>query len=642
MQRKEGTTVFRCKWSPCDATFPLRIGLRRHQRKCLHRPPLFHPPSATYTPTAARERQTRLLSTTPTPTATEDDDDVGVIFETPPPTPPIPTVTQDWRQQPRTPTAIRKTTKPLKFLCKFCGKGFGYRHHCEGHENENCPANPDRELPSNTCPTCRLVIRGNKAMLKFHILLNHTIIDINTLSQSQMKLLHPFHTNQLNQLRTVDPVLPHHANFRELCMKWVKRLDVYCTAEVARVTGPCSVYLVATIGGRFTSAADAFDYVMKGGENVSFYIGCNGNGICVGPHHFTDPNTSCLGQAGQRGQTVVLLKLWEFKGTVHKDNLQSAHELESKLIAYALSGQKYIAKDGSRMRWLNMRREASTFLTLPIADQEKAITDGVTGVPFLCRAAKCGPDCVAFLHLNKKDCKILPFPIPTQSNFQRPPQLLPPKKLLSDPHKIEKEVADRIKQLRTRQDYEASRKACVYIALMPLTEQYGQLSPTEYCRHLNETPQVDETIQGYIGKNRQPSGVSDVHTRTPHLTNPGKAIFDGSRKCIQVGVIPRVNVDEAEKLEALLLVHLFLQARVRRQGRKVDPFNKQISPAAWLRCSKEEKQEVVELGLAGVSPITFGTEKPRMKMKGVKYPIVINMADVKEMVLPTQEEDETN
>ncbi|XP_021944711.1 uncharacterized protein LOC110843099 [Folsomia candida] len=310
MGSKEGTTVFRCKWSPCDATFPLRIGLRRHQRKCLHRPPLFHPPSATYTPTAARERQTtRLLSTTLTPTATEDDDDVGVIFETPPPTPPIPTVTRDLGRKSRTPTAIRKTTKSLRFSCKYCKKGFANNYHCKRHEDESCPNNSDRELPSSTCPICHLVVRGNNSHLKFHILLNHTIIDINTLSESQMKQLHPFHTNELNQLRTVDPVLPHHANFRDLCKKWVKRLDLYCTAEVGRVTDPCSVYLVATIRGRFTSVAEAFDYVMKGGDNVSFYIGCNGKGIGVAPHHFLDAVNSCLWKAGRRGETVVLLKL---------------------------------------------------------------------------------------------------------------------------------------------------------------------------------------------------------------------------------------------------------------------------------------------------------------------------------------------
>ncbi|XP_035701976.1 uncharacterized protein LOC110842478 isoform X2 [Folsomia candida] len=615
-----------CAWSPCAETFPLRIALRRHQKKCPHRP-TFVEPAALFS------------STTPTPLG-RGDDETGVILLTPPPTPPTPKAVQNLRQATRTPPALRKTAKPLTNFCKYCGKGFTNRHLCSRHGRQNCPNNPHRELPTNTCPHCHKTVNGSDAALKYHTLLNHTVIDINKLSESDMKLLHPFHTNDLNPLRSVDPVLPHQMNSSQIRGNWIKRLDLYCTAVVKRSTKPCSVYLVATIGQQFESAGDAYNYIMRGGENVSFYLGCNGNGIDVHPHHFRDPDNSCLGQAAQSGKTVVLLKLWPFQGLTRKVNLENAHQFEAKLIEYALTGQKYTATDGSRLRWLNVRREAATFITLPIKQQEKAITDGLTGVPFLCRNAKCDGKCPSFLHLRKEDCKVLPFPTPTNVTVVEQTSLPSPKKRLTDPQKIKEGINIRLKKIQIVANLYNQRNTCVYISLLPLVEEYNEISPTDFCQNLDATPGVDKTTDCYIGKNNHDSGMHNAHTKTPHLTTPGQVLLDGSRKCVQVCKIPRVNVEEAENLEARLLVHLFLQARVRCQGRKLKPFNKNLSPAAWLRCSMEEKEECVAMGLAGVSPISFGTDKRYMKLKGINYPIVMDMAVVKEVALPDEEEED--
>lgn len=214
---------------------------------------------------------------------------------------------------------------------------------------------------------------------------------------------------------------------------------------------------------------------------------------------------------------------------------------------------------------LNQQREVVHFANMSPSKQEEAIFKGLQQVATICQVENCREDCEALVHCEaleieeikikqpriKKEVKMLDLGI------SRKEKLGSALKKIGKKPKTQAEmeifVKTRMAAYAEQSEKVKKQKAFVYVALLPLKKDFPLiLSPQHLCEAIFNSKK-DITVKYYIGKGLR-DGLNDYHQSSPELSSLAKAMDSGERRLLQIKTFECDTIEEAEKLEAKLLV----------------------------------------------------------------------------------------
>ncbi|OXA61382.1 hypothetical protein Fcan01_02609 [Folsomia candida] len=504
----------------------------------------------------------------------------------------------------------KRSTLPDKFWCKYCGAGFpriyARNRHVKIHEGK---------------------FKGKSTL-------------------NDMKNINPLNHNSALKNRGEDPLDPNNEQFEvdvKDMLNWVKE---FAAAQQRRIDlRPSSVYLAASLGQNFDPKIHKpFEFVRNGDEGIRFYIGLNSKTIGLNYHHLQFPENSPLGKADKSGETCVLLKTWGFEVGCHAEKVKLARALEASLIEFALTSQEFKSNDGRECKFYNQQRELVAFFECSSEEQRRAsLEKAVKGVPFICCQEDC--QCEAIAHFKSGECTPIKFPlkekgvvnplnIGSASKTSSKTKVDKKKKNpLVTPAEIKVEVDRRLKDLQERRRQDPDHEHHVYITILARKQDFpGLCTARDICRAINNGGHAQAVILYYVGKGER-DGMNKYHKHRPDLSAAAKKATGGDYWVIQVATFKCPSLEEAEKLEAKLLICCLLQARKKMVGTNFNSLNKDMPWSAFNKLTEEEKLQSVRMGVAGVSPITLQGVVPHFTMGKISFPVNLGHAIKKNNIL---------
>ncbi|XP_021949334.1 uncharacterized protein LOC110846802 [Folsomia candida] len=537
----------------------------------------------------------------------------------------------------------KKSTLPNKFWCTYCVAGFPRKDalikHVKTHEGKFKGKSYKNKKGAYPCPHCNVVFSFSTNLSK-HIKETHVVPSQQTMTLNDMRSINPLNHNSALKNRGEDPLDPNNEQFEvdvKFMLNWVKE---FAAAKQQKIDlKPTSVYLAASLGPNFDPKIHKpFEFVRSGDEGIRFYIGFNSKTIGLNDHHLRVPDNSPLGKADKAGETCVLLKTWGFEGGCHAEKVKLARALEASLIEFALTSEEFKSNDGRECKFYNQQRELGAFFECCSEEQRRtALEKAVKGVPFICCQEDC--QCEAIAHLKSDECNPIKFPL-KEKNVVRPlnigsastksPQTTKvdkkKKNPLVTPVEIKVEVHRRLKDLQERRRQDPDHEHHVYFTILARKQDFpGLHTARDVCRAINNGGHAQAVILYYVGKGER-DGMNKYHKHSPDLSAVAKKASGGDYWVIQIATFKCSGLEEAEKLEAKLLMCCLLQARKKMTGTNFNPINKAMPWSAFNKLSDEEKLQSVQMGVAGVSPITLQGVVPHFTMGKISFPVNLGHA----------------
>ncbi|XP_035705008.1 uncharacterized protein LOC118434813 isoform X1 [Folsomia candida] len=546
----------------------------------------------------------------------------------------------------------KRSTLPDKFWCKYCGAGFPRIYALNRHENTHEGKFKGKSYKSKrgnyTCPYCSSVFSFSTNLLK-HIKETHVVSPQQTIRTSnEMKTINPLNHNSALKNRGEDPLDPHNEQCEvevKNLLEWVKE---FAAGQQRRIDlKPTSVYLAASLGPNFDPKIHKpFEFVRSGDEGIRFYIGFNSKTIGLNDHHLRFPDISPLGKADKAGETCVLLKIWEFKVGSHVEKVSVARALEASLMEFALTSQEFKSRDGKECKFYNQQRELGAFFKYCSKEQQKtSLEKAVKGVSFICCQEDCQGGCEAIAHLKSDECSPINFPLKEKivvrplnigSASKKSSKTKVDKKKknpLVTPAEIKVEVDRRLKDLQERRRQDPDHEHHVYITILARKQDFpGLCTARDVCRAINNGGHAQAVILYYVGKGER-DGMNYYHKHRADISAVAKKASGGDYWVIQIATFKCSSLEEAEKLEAKLLMCCLLQARKKMTGTNFNPINEAMPWSAFNKLTEEEKLQSVRMGVAGVSPITLQGVVPHFTMGKISFPVNLGYAIKKNKIL---------
>ncbi|OXA61768.1 uncharacterized protein LOC118433843 [Folsomia candida] len=545
----------------------------------------------------------------------------------------------------------KRSTLPEKFWCKFCGAGFPRQNalnkHVKIHEGKFKGKSYKNKKGAYPCPYCNVVSSFSTNLSK-HIKETHVVPSQQTMTLNEMKTINPLTHNSALKNRGEDPLDPNNEQFEvdvEHMLEWVKE---FAATQQRRIDlRPASVYLAASLGPNFDPKIHKpFEFVRNGDEGIRFYIGFDSKTIGLNNHHLCYPDISPLGKADKSGETCVLLKTWGFEVGSHVEKVNASRALEASLIEFALTYQEFKSHDGRECNFHNQHRELVAFFECCSEEQRRtSLEKAVKGVPFICCQEDC--QCEAIAHLKSGECTPIKFPLKEKSvvnplsigsatktsSKTKVDKKIKKNSPLVTPAEIKVEVDRRLKDLQERRRQDPDHEHHVYITILARKRDFpGLRTARDVCSAINNGGHAQAVILYYVGKGER-DGMNKYHKHRPDLSAVAKKASGGDYWVTQIATFKCSSLEEAEKLEAKLLMYCLLQARKKMTGTNFNPINEAMPWCAFNKLTEDEKLQSVRMGVAGVPPITLQGVVPHFTMGKISFPVNLGHAIKKNNVL---------